>query len=183
MSLPAESDIFLAAPRAAHAYSAPHLPSGLSTSSDTHHMGRFFATFVGRSDSSPESWGRRSEPHPGLAGGPRWIVLCLLVLATACSSTEVKEQPATDLPLPPSGYAGLAWLTDGTLVVADPGRITEDATSRLLFLSEPRTGAYEAVAAKGDRCLAHEFLSPVALADGSVAFQEMCGVETRLPAT
>jgi hypothetical protein len=113
-------------------------------------------------------------------GEPRWIALCLLLLVAACSSTEVKEQPATDLPLPPSGYAGLAWLLDGTLVVADPGRLTEDATSRLLFLTEPRTGAYVAVAAKGDGCLAHEFLRPVALANGSVAFLEMCSVEYAL---
>jgi WD40 repeat protein len=89
----------------------------------------------------------------------------------------MKEQPVTDLPLPPSGYAGLAWLTDGTLVVADPGRLTEDVTSRLLFLAEPPTGAYTAVAANDDECLRQEFLSPVALANGSVAFLEMCSVE------
>jgi hypothetical protein len=34
---------------------------------------------------------------------------------------QVKEQPVTDLPLPPSGYHGLAWLPGGTLVIADPG--------------------------------------------------------------
>jgi hypothetical protein len=110
-------------------------------------------------------------------GGPRRVAVCLLLLMAACGSNEVKEQPVSDLSLPPSGYAGLAWLTDGTLVVADPGRLTEDVTSRLLFLSKPRTGAYEAVAAKGDGCLAHEFHSPVALANGSVAFLEMCGVD------
>jgi hypothetical protein len=79
-------------------------------------MGRFIATLVDRSDSSSGLWGRRKQPHPGLWGGTRWVGLCLLVLATACSSTELKEQPTTDLPLPPSGYAGLAWLTDGTTV-------------------------------------------------------------------
>lgn len=132
-------------------------------------MGRVFA--------SPWFGGRRKQTRPGFVVGPRRLGLCLLLLAAACGPSEMKEQPVTDLPLPPSGYAGLAWLSDGTLVVADPGRLTEDATSRLLFLSEPSTGAYEAVAAKGDGCLAHEFLSPVALADGSVAFLEMCSVE------
>ena len=118
------------------------------------------------------------EQIRGLARRSRWVVgLCLLVFVAACGSTEVTEQPVSTLPLPPSGYAGLAWLTDGTLVVADPGPLTEDATSRLLFLSEPRTGAYTPVEAKGDGCLAHEFLSPVALANGSVAFLEMCGVD------
>jgi WD40 repeat protein len=140
-------------------------------------MGRFVTTLVGRSVSSPGLERSSNQAHPWLSGGLSWVGLCLLILATTCSSTEVKEQPVSNLPLPPSGYAGLAWLTDGTLVVADPGRLTEDVTSRLLFLSDPRTGAYEAVAAKGDECLAHEFLSPVALANGSVAFLEMCSVE------
>jgi hypothetical protein len=120
---------------------------------------------------------RRSQTRLNRTGGPRRVAVCLLLLMAACGSNEVKEQPVSDLSLPPSGYAGLAWLTDGTLVVADPGRLTEDVTSRLLFLSKPRTGAYEAVAAKGDGCLAHEFHSPVALANGSVAFLEMCGVD------
>jgi WD40-like Beta Propeller Repeat len=135
------------------------------------------ATLLGRSLTTGCPASRRSQVRLNLRGEPRWIALCLLLLVAACGSNEVREQPATDLPLPPSGYAGLAWLTDGTLVVADPGRLTEDATSRLLFLTEPRTGAYVAVAAKGDGCLAHEFLRPVALANGSVAFLEMCSVE------
>ena len=120
----------------------------------------------------------RHEQIRGLARRSLWVVgLCLLVLVAACGSTEVREQSFSNLPLPPSGYAGLAWLMDGTLVVADPGPLTEDATSRLLFLAKPNTGAYTPVEAKGDGCLAHEFLSPVALANGSVAFLEMCGVD------
>jgi WD40 repeat protein len=140
-------------------------------------MGRLFTTLIGRSVSSPGLEARSNQTHPWLWGGMLCVGLCFLVLVTACSPTEVKEQPVIDLSLPPSGYAGLAWLTDGTLVVADPGRLTEDATSRLLFLSEPKTGAYTAVEAKGDGCLAHEFLSPAALANGSVAFLEMCSVD------
>jgi hypothetical protein len=168
VSFPAETDTSPATPLASQEGSSRELQDPGEVP-DIDRMGRLFA--------SPFIGGRWKQTRLGFVVGQRRLGLCLLLLAAACGPSEVKEQPATDLPLPPSGYAGLAWLTDGTLVVADPGRLTEDATSRLLFLSEPSTGAYEAVAAKGDGCLAHEFLSPVALADGSVAFQEMCGVD------
>jgi hypothetical protein len=106
------------------------------------------------------------------------------MVVAACSTNQVNEQPVTNLPLPPSGYSGLAWLLGGTLVIADPGRLTEDTTSRLLFLDELSTGDYTAVSAKSEGCLVREFHSPVALSNGSVAFQELCGVEVpgRLPA-
>jgi hypothetical protein len=126
---------------------------------------------------------RRTHPSFRLRSGlPTW--LSLLMVVAACSTNQVMEQPVTDLPLPPSGYSGLAWLPGGTLVIADPGRFTEDTTSRLLFLYELSTGDYTAVSAKSEGCLVREFHSPVALSNGSVAFQELCGVEVpgRLPA-
>jgi WD40-like Beta Propeller Repeat len=126
---------------------------------------------------------RRTHPRLRLRSGlPTW--LSLLMVVAACSTNQVNEQPVTNLPLPPSGYSGLAWLLGGTLVIADPGRLTEDTTSRLLFLDELSTGDYTAVSAKSEGCLVREFHSPVALSNGSVAFQELCGVEVpgRLPA-
>jgi hypothetical protein len=126
---------------------------------------------------------RRTHPRLRLRSGlPTW--LSLLMVVAACSTNQVNEQPVTNLPLPPSGYSGLAWLLGGTLVIADPGRLTEDTTSRLLFLDELSTGDYTAVSAKSEGCLVRELHSPVALSNGSVAFQELCGVEVhgRLPA-
>ena len=139
----------------------------------------FAMSLLATSPAASSSWlsGHHDQTR-GRVPRSRWVVgLCLLVLVAACGSTEVREQSVSSLPLPPSGYAGLAWLTDGTLVVADPGRLTEDATSRLLFMSDPSTGAYTPVEAKGDGCLAHEFLFPMALSNGSVAFLEMCSVD------
>jgi WD40 repeat protein len=141
-------------------------------------MGHFYAMCLfGSSDASQRELGSRSQVL-GRVG------LSVLLFLTACGSAELDDQPATDLPLPPSGYSGLAWLPSGTLVIADPGRLTEDTTSRLLFLDELSTGDYTAVSAKSEGCLVREFHSPVALSNGSVAYQELCGVEVpgRLPA-
>ena len=174
MSLWSESDIVGAA--AALSLSSACIVQVPDSAVDTDAM-RLLATLPGRFLSRLSG---RHEQILGLARRSlRVMGLCLLVLVAACGSTEVREQPVSNLPLPPSGYAGLAWLTDGTLVVADPGRLTEDATSRLLFLAKPSTGTYKPVDAKGDGCLAHEFLLPVALSNGSVAFLEMCSVDKR----
>ena len=113
----------------------------------------------------------------------RWLWMLVLIVVTACNWATVSEQRSRDLPLPPSGYSGLAWLRGGTLVIADSGRLTEDATSRLLFLDELGSGDYTAASAKSDGCLVREFHAPAALPNGSVAFLELCGVDQtgRLP--
>jgi hypothetical protein len=113
-----------------------------------------------------------------------WLFVLVLMAITTCGRDTVSVQRSRALPLPPSGYSGLAWLPGGTLVIADPGRLTEDTTSRLLFMDELSTGDYTAVSAKSEGCLVREFHSPVALSNGSVAFLELCGVDQpgRLPA-